>query len=238
MRKLLFSMAGMIAVACCTTNADAFDVKNKFMASALGGLSVPVGDFGDDDTSNVSAGAARIGPNFGIAVEYGVTEVVQLGARFSFDRFVIDEAFLYQTLADTVSADTAFVDGHWSIVEYFGIYAKALMLPGKDTRPFVRAGLFLGKPSLTIGGAEESWSGDYDVSLGLEAALGVTHWVSPQFGIGLEARFAHLNPSESDDDVEAAPAFRSAGAYGPTGVRDPGGNLQWLAVDGYVTYGF
>lgn len=238
MRKLLLTMAVIIAVVCCTANADAFDVKNRFMISVGGGVGIPIGDFGDDDTSNASAGAAKIGPNFGVAVEYGVTEVIQIGGRFNLDRFVIDERFLYQTLADTVSADTAFIDGHWSIVEYFGIYAKALMLPGRSTRPFVRAGLFLGKPSITIGGAEEAWSGEYDVSLGLEAALGLTHWVSPQFGIGLEARFAHLNPNESDNDAEVAQAFQSAGAHGPTGVRDPGGNINWFLVNGYVTYGF
>jgi hypothetical protein len=102
----------------------------------------------------------------------------------------------------------------------------------------VRAGAFLGKPELSFDSGDEIWMGEYDVSLGIEAALGVTHMISPQFGIGLEARFAHLNPSESDDDAEASPAFRSAGVHGPTGVRDPGGNLDWLAVDGYVTYGF
>ena len=238
MRKLLLTMTVMIAVVCCTTNADALDVKNRFMVSAGGGLGIPIGDFSDDDTSNASAGAAKIGPNFGIAVEYGVSEVVMIGGRFNFNRFGIDEDYLHQTREDTVSADSTFVEGHWSVVEYFGVYVKALMLPGKTTRPYARAGLFLGKPTLKVTEAGNDLSGEYDVSLGLEAALGVTHWVSPQFGIGLEARFAHLNPSESDDDAQAVPAFRSAGVYGPKGVRDPGGNINWLAVNGYVTYGF
>jgi hypothetical protein len=131
------------------------------------------------------------------------------------------------------------VQADWTILEVFGLYAKYFVIPATSrTRPYGRAGLFLGKPALNFKGADGPWSGDFDVSLGLEAALGVTHMVSPKFGIGLEARFAHLNPSESDDDAEASPAFRSAGVHGPTGVRDPGGNLQWLAVDGYVTYGF
>lgn len=238
MRKLLLTTAALAVVLCFVNDVRAFEVKNRFMISGHGGLAIPLGVFSDVDANNASSGAAKIGPNLGLAIEYGLSDVVLIGGRFNFDRFAIDHEYLWQTRQDTISADTFLVDGHWSIVEYFGIYAKALMLPGNGTRPYVRGGLFLGKPEFSLEPDENTWSGEYDVSLGLEAALGVTHMISRQFCIGLEARFAHLNPSESDDDVEAAPAFRSAGVYGPTGVRDPGGNLQWLAVDGYVTYGF
>lgn len=229
MRKLLLTMAALLAVVCGAVNADALDVKDRFMISAGGGVSIPIGDFGDDDLANTDAGGAKPGFNVGASLEYGVAEEFLIGGRFAYNRLSVESSMLGE-IAPGLKA-------HWTVLEIFGLYAKYLVPTGRSTRPYVRGGAFLGKPELTVDSGDEIWSGDYDVSLGVEAALGVTHMISPNVGLGLEACFAHLNTSSDAVPVDEA-TNRPAGFSGPSGVRDPGGNLQWLAVDGYVTYGF
>lgn len=234
MRKLLFTMVVMTAVACCTTKADAFDVKNRFMISALGGFAVPFGDFSDDDTTNVKAGGAKLGYNLGLAVEYGVGETVLIGARSAYYRFNVNrKSFGGRGEAHSINA-------HWSIVELFGVYAKYLFKPGHSTRPYARLGIFAGRADLRVHAETPVYhfSNLSLVSPGVDLGLGITHMPSKHFSFSIEGRLAHLivNVNEYYRDID--PGATQAGTSSPQGVRDPGGNINWLAANGYVTYGF
>lgn len=221
MRKLLLLSAVLSLAVCSVGPAQAFEVKNKFFISPHGGLSIPLGDFADDDSSG-----AKTGFNLGLAVEYGVTEQLLIGGRFAYGRYGVKDELL--------PSDDA--EAHWTVLEIVGLYGKYLIPTTRPTRPYVRGGLFLGKPDFEGEDGGGSWSADFDVSLGFEAALGVTHMFSPQFGLGLEARFSHLNTSVKDSDDGSTGAYKPTGAFGPMGVRDPGGNIERADVSVYVTY--
>lgn len=233
MQKLLLIAATLCAVLCVGDSTLAFDVKNKFMISGHGGLAIPAGDFGDGEGSNPDAKGAKPGFAIGVSIEYGFTEQFLVGGRFAYARFGIDDDRLRDEWIPTQD-----LEGHWTVLEVIGLYGKYLVPTRTSTRPYGRAGLFLGEPGVNVATHDGDWSPDFDLSPGFDLALGVTHMVSPRCGLGLEARFAHLSTSEFDESLEAAPATRSAGVFGQTGIRDPGGNLTWLEVNAVVSYGF
>ena len=224
MRKLTVLWAVLISAVCCQVDAQAFEVKHKWLLSGNGGVAIPLGDFADDDSSNAKAGGASTGFGFGVALEYGVTEQVLVGGRFAFSRFGV---------SDKLIADPD-ISAHWNVLEIFGLYGKYLVSTSSNTRPYGRAGLFLGKPELSVDGDIPGWSGDYDVSVGFEAALGVKHQVSNKLCLGLEARFATLSLNESESDSMDEAAVRSASVTSPHGVRDPGGNIKDFYLNGSV----
>lgn len=225
MQKLLFAVAVLSAVLCQSSDGIAFDVKNRVMLSAQGGAGIPIGNFAADDTANLKAGGAKIGFGLGAAKEYGITEQFLIGGRLAYNRFGVK---------DDIFGEGLLVDANWSVLEYIGIHAKYLTLPGKDTRPHIRGGLFLGKAKFSADNADD-YSHDSKVSVGLDAALGLTHFFSHRFGAGIESRFAHLFVSEDDIDAELAASIRRAQVHAPAGVRDPGGNVQWVGVYVYGT---
>lgn len=226
MQKFLFAAAVLTAVLCQTSDGVAFDVRNKVMISTLGGVGIPIGDIADDDTTNLKAGGASTGFGLGAVIEYGVTEQFLIGGRLAYNRFGVKDEIFGEDLS---------LDANWSVLEYIGVHAKYLMLPGKDTRPHIRGGLFLGKAKLSVDDSGDDWSHDSRISIGLDAALGVTHYFSHRFGAGIEGRFAHLFVSEDDTDAALAASFRRAQVQTPTGVRDPGGNVEWAGVYVYGT---
>ncbi|HWO57376.1 MAG TPA: outer membrane beta-barrel protein [bacterium] len=227
MRRLTLSVVTLVVIACCAAPASAFDAYHRFFLAACGGVVVPIGDFADDDLANPQAGGAKTGFDLGLRLEYGVTETFLVGGRFGYDRFDVKREML-----DAIAPD---LEAHWTLTEIFGLYGKFLAMPGAATRPYARAGAFLGKPELTFDSGDEIWSGEYDVSLGLEAAIGVTHMFSRNVGFGFEARFAHLFTSDSDSGDDAETLARIAG---PSGVRDPGGNVSLIDLAAFVDYSF
>lgn len=233
MRKLLFTMVVMTAVACCTTKADAFDVKNRFMISAGGGIGIPIGDFGDDDTSNVHAGGANTGFMAGISIEYGISEQVIVGGRFAYNRFSAD-AHVYSNAFPISDA----YEAHWTIYEILGVYSKWMLRPGRQTRPYVRGGAFLGIPEAYLETDGLDVSQEFDPSIGLDLGLGVTQQVSGHVLVSLEGRISHLFVNQKNSDEGFSGVSSPANVTTANGVRDPGGNINWLAVNGYVTYGF
>jgi len=232
MRKLLLSTVTLAAVMCTFIDARAFDVKDKFMVLALGGLGIPVADFADDESSNNKAGGAKVGFSAGVAAEYGFTEQFLLGTRFAYHRFGVEPILLN----DVISPSGA--EARWTVVEFMGLYCKYLVKTGGGTRPYGRTGIFLGKPKLTVEEGTPEWSGKYDLSLGLEVAMGITQAVADNVQLGLEGRFAHLitNPSQPGTSITAS--HRQTRPVSPAGVRDPGGNIDWLAASAYLSYGF
>lgn len=227
MRRLTLSVLALAVILCCAAPASAFDAYHRFFLAAGGGVAIPIGDFADDDLANPKAGGAKTGFDFGLSLEYGVTETFLLGGRFAYNRFDVKSEMLGEIAPG--------LEAHWTVTEIFGLYGKFLAMPGAATRPYARAGAFLGKPELTFDSGEEIWSGEYDLSLGLEAAIGVTHMLSHRIGFGFEARFAHLFTSDSESGVEPEVLARAAG---PSGVRDPGGNVSLIDLAAFVDYSF
>lgn len=225
MRRLLLAAIVLAMMFCQRGNAQSFEVKHKWMMVAQGGLAIPLGDFADTDTTNASAGAANLGPSAGIAIEYGITEQFLIGGRTAYSRFSVDEDALRGA------------DARWTVLEILGVYGKYLVNTGARTRPYGRAGVFIAKPNLDVSDNAQAWSGEFDPSIGIELALGVGHQIATKWAIGLEARFANVFVSESEADNSAAAMFGSTRLAAPHGVRDPGGNLDWLAVSGYLAYG-
>ena len=233
MRKLLLATVTLVAVMCSLNDVQAFDVKNKFMISALGGVGIPIGDFGDNDTSNVHAGGANVGYNFGLAVEYGVSESVLIGGRSSYYRFNVErKSFGGRGEENSINA-------LWSIVELFGVYAKYLFNSGHSTRPYARLGAFAGRADIRVHGDTPLYhfSNLSLVSPGFDFGVGLTHMYSQHLGFSIESRFTHLIVYENEYYRTIDPGATAAGIRAPTGVRDPGGNLDWLAVSGYLSYG-
>lgn len=226
MRKPLLAAVLLATVLSPCSDAQSFDVKNKWMMVAQGGLSIPIGDFGDTDTTNGSSGAAKMGPSVGIAVEYGITEQFLIGGRTAYNRFSVEEEALRGAKA------------RWIVLEILGIYGKYLIATGTMTRPYGRAGVFIAKPNLDVDDGMQAWSGEYDPSIGIELALGVSHEVAAKWAIGLEARFANVFASEKEEDNSQVGVPGPAVVTSPQGVRDPGGNIDWLAASAYLSYGF
>lgn len=225
MRRLLLAAISLTVVMCTVVDAHAFDVKNKWAVVAQGGLAIPIGDFGDNDTINASAGGAKLGPSAGISVEYGITKQFLIGGRTAYNRFSIDD--------ETLRGASA----RWTVVEIIGVYGKYLVSTGTKTRPYGSAGVFIAKPNLDVDDDMQAWSGEYDPSIGIELALGVRHEVAAKWAIGLEARFANVFASEKEEDNSQVGVPGPAVVTAPLGVRDPGGNIEWLAVNAVVSYG-
>lgn len=233
MRRLVMTTAAMAAVLCFVNDVHAFDIKNKFMITALGGLNIPVGDFADDDTSNASAGGASTGYGLGAAIEYGVTNEFLIGGRFTYNRLGVEQS----AFGGAIASDHEF-DAHWSVIEYFGVYGKYLMLPASQTRPYLSGGALLGIATLNVNTATGNWSISSDPSLGLSAAAGVQHKFAGRIGAGIECRFVYLFVNEDNSIVPFDSQSLTAGTSSPVGVRDPGGNSKYLLLDGFISYDF
>jgi hypothetical protein len=202
------------------------ELAGKFAFTPQGGIGLPVGDFADSDTTNAKRGGATTGFGLGGNVEYYFSENVSAGAKFTYNRFGLDE----ETFADRLMGGT--VDGHYSVLE-FGAFTRFIFTSQSPTRVYGRAGLLFGKVKLTgdYTVMDSTFEGEADIawSLGLEGGVGAMHMMKENMGIFGEITYTTLFTDGKDTDVTMGDE---------TDTEEAEGNADWLGINVGVSFFF
>ncbi len=182
------------------------------------GLNIPTGDFGSTSETDEDAAFAKIGYCAGGAVEYYAIESLAIGGAVYYNRFGFDTSFW-----EKENPDVDF-EGNWQFASY-SLYLKYLLSPEAATRFFLRGGLALGAPKLTLrgsaGGQSEEVTGEADTAAGFDVAAGVQHCPSPTVAIFGEVAYSQLMTKDKTVTI-------TTGDDTETGEYDI--NMPWFAV--------
>ena len=153
----------------------------------------------------------------GATAEYFINENLAVGGRLVFNQMGVD----------IEGVD----DGDWTILE-FGVFAKYVLMPGKPTRPFARAGIMMGKAKQKLTGAyngNRERETDISASPGFEVAGGVLHEVAENISVYGEVGYSLVATDGADGDRTV------------NGTTTPGEmekHLQWVGVKAGATFFF
>ncbi len=188
-------------------------MKGKFAISGNVGVSLPMGDFADEEK-----GGAETGVGFGANMEYFISDNVSMGANFAHRNFGMktDEAereFKEEILMSLPGAEAGLdVNGDYKIPS-FGVFGKYSFLTGSKISPFLKLGVGLGtfKGSIDLDGYVEygvarlNIMGSQDVSESktyLDIGGGFMYMISDNIAFTGEALFTHLLTDGIEGDME------------------------------------
>jgi opacity protein-like surface antigen len=233
MRKL-----GVVAVAVASLMIMAFaayaaeapvgaDMKGKISISAFGGLAMPSGALGEkfDPETEGSIGAdMKMGPNFGLTVDYFVTKEVAIGVDGSYTMMNMED----QTF-DVDGTPTTFEKGLKAKTMQGGVHGTYFIPTGGKVLPylFVGVGMYNRKLELSqefqdgLGTTESSFS---DTKVGANGGVGVQYKVNEMFGVGLNGAY-HMSIGKLEHDFG-----------GDVGNQEILKDWQYMAFNAAVTY--
>ena len=178
--KKVFGLLTFLMVLALVTSASAMDLKGKFALTGQGGMTIPFGDFADENKL-----AAKIGFGFGGAGEYFVTNNISVGGTFRYTMHDIEDA----------------EDVSWKITN-FGAFFKYTFPTESKIHPYVRldAGFYKPKVSASAGGLEASLS--FSNKLGIGGGGGVMFEASDNVLLGGEVLFHNAMTSDAKATVD------------------------------------
>jgi opacity protein-like surface antigen len=205
MRKLgiitmacVLMVAAVAAFAADTPAAGGEDMKGQFAIGAGGGLAMPMGKLAEsfDPEAETSGADMKMGPSFGIFVDYFVTKEIAVG---------VDASYTTMNMNDQTIDGTTYKDLVKAKTMQFGVHGKYFVPTGGPLVPYLSlgAGFYSRKLELSqdfqdgMGITDSEYS---DSKPGVNAGVGVEYKVSPMFGIGANGAYHYTIGKFEDKD--------------------------------------
>jgi outer membrane protein W len=204
MRKL-----GIIvtALACLTIMAFAAqaatapvgeDMKGQITIGVMGGLAMPMGKLAEsfDPTAETSGADMKMGPTFGVAVDYFVTKEIAVGLDASYTMMSMDDQTIEgTTYTDLVKAKTM----------QFGVHGKYMIPTGGPVVPYLTlgGGMYSRKLELSqdfqdgMGTSESEYS---DSKPGIMGGVGVAYKINDMICVGANGAYHYTIGKFEDKD--------------------------------------
>jgi outer membrane protein W len=184
-------LAGLIAISTVASNAHA-----SWLIGADAGIGIPTGTFGDLWTSGFSGG---------ISASYVLNPRFAAGIDVSYAKFGTTSD--YQALLDFIDPGASDDFTSWQ----YGVHGDYMIPVGSGSKlsPYVVAGLGL----YSVKDKYDSPTNSDELSqtaFGIRGGLGCDYWISPTFGLGLDANYNDTFTNEDDIGFDNTPYFTIA----------------------------